>query len=463
MSSSAMNRGALAATTLSILAMLGGILFPSWAHAEVFSTASVPQPSSATPSPPGPPSTPAPQAGSAEILPLEQAIKAAKDRSPDIGNLKHQVLAAEAQARLALAPQDPVVSLNNGDTNQAFDWQTECESELGITQAFNFPGEALISYSATMDQAKSLRSQMRAMEMTVASNVKAAYYQLALARKNIDLNKEQEKILEQIVSIVKRRYEAGSVTEVDVANSQMSQYQNQVSLADLVLAAKSAQIQLNVMLGRPAESDIEVQPLPDPSAIPAVDRTSALEKMARLNPQIQSNEFLASLARKNYTLAWMGLLPNFTVGVSDNNYYLHNFDYVDYPEVQTHSLNVTASVPLWFFLNESQNIAANSHARDSAQASLDSQVQQSKTALFTAIDTLEDNAAKLVLYKDHLLPLSEMTLKLALTNYGTGKIQFEDLAAAAAGLWSNRSAYFTLLQGYVAQYTQYGQLVGEEL
>jgi cobalt-zinc-cadmium efflux system outer membrane protein len=400
---------------------------------------------------------------SADVLSLDTAVKLAKDRSPDISNLKHQVLAAEAQARLALAPSDPVVSLNNGDTNQAFDWQTECESQLGLTQAFNFPGEALVSYSATMDQAKSLKSQMRATEMTVSANVKSAYYQLALARKNIDLNKEQEQILEQIVSIVKRRYEAGSVTEVDVANSQMSQYQNQASLADLVLAAKTSQIQLNVLLGRPAESEIEVEPLPDPAAIPMVDRASALEKMTRLNPQIQSNAFLASQARKNYTLAWMGLLPNFTVGVSDNNYYLHNFDYVDYPEVQTHTFNITASVPMWFFLNETQNIVANSHNRDSAQASLDSQVQQSKSALFTAIDTLEDNAAKLVLYKDHLLPLSEMTLKLALTNYGTGKIQFEDLAAAAAGLWGNRSAYYTLLQGYVSQYTQYGQLVGEEL
>jgi hypothetical protein len=113
--------------------------------------------------------------------------------------------------------------------------------------------------------------------------------------------------------------------------------------------------------------------------------------------------------------------------------------------------------------NESQNIVAGTHNSDSAQAQLDSQREQSVMALFTAVDTLDDNAAKLALYKEHLLPLSQVTLKLALTNYGTGKIQFEDLAAAAAGLWGNRSAYYTLVDTYVTEYTQYGQLVGEEL
>jgi hypothetical protein len=56
-----------------------------------------------------------------------------------------------------------------------------------------------------------------------------------------------------------------------------------------------------------------------------------------------------------------------------------------------------------------------------------------------------------------------MCKKLALINYGTGKIGFQDLAGAAAGLWSTRSTYYTLLAGDVTAYAQYGQLVGEEL
>jgi hypothetical protein len=156
-------------------------------------------------------------------------------------------------------------------------------------------------------------------------------------------------------------------------------------------------------------------------------------------------------------------LPDFSIGVNYNQYYTGSIDYASSPLIQTHSVNASASLPLWFIANESQAIVASGHNSDSAQAGLDSQREQSETALFTAVDTLEDNAAKLALYKDHLLPLSEVTLKLALINYGTGKIQFEDLAAAAAGLWGNRSAYYTLLAGYVTEYNQYGQLIGEQL
>jgi outer membrane protein TolC len=399
----------------------------------------------------------------ADTLSVEQAVQIAKDRNPDISNLRHQMLAAEAQARQALAPQDPSVSASYNDMNQAFNPSTDGSQVFGISQSFTFPGKAVLNWSAGRDQAKSLRAQMRSTELGVAGTVKGAYYQLALARKNVDLNKEQEQILEQIVSIVKRRYEAGSVTEVDVANAQMNQYTNQMSLADLVLAEKTAQAQLNVLLGHPAEDELAVEPLPDPSTVPAVDRATAEAKMNASNPQIQSNAFLASQARKNLALAWMGLLPDFQVGVSDNQYYPLHPNYASSPLIQTHSLDVSANIPLWFLFNESQNIVSSTHSSDAAQAGLDSQREQSETALFTAVDTLEDNAAKLALYKDHMLPLSEVTLKLALINYGTGKIQFEDLAAAAAGLWSNRSSYFTLLASYINEYNQYGQLIGEEL
>ncbi|HTB23517.1 MAG TPA: TolC family protein [bacterium] len=404
-----------------------------------------------------------PGRAAADVLGVDQAVQMAKECSPDIRNLKHQVLAAEAQARQALAPQDPGVSASYNDTNQAFQRSTAGSQSFGISQPFTFPGKALLNWSAGMDQAKSLRAQMRSTEMQVAANVRSAYYQLALARKNIDLNDRQEKILEQIVRIVQRRYEAGSVTEVDVANAQMSEYQNQASLADLVLAEKTALSQLDVMLGKPAEAEIQVAPLPDTAAIPVVDRASALGKMDELNPQILSNVYQASAARKNLGLAWMGLLPDFQVGVNDNQYFVDHVNYASSPLIQTHSLELSATVPLWFLFNESQNILAGTHNSDSAQAGLDSQKEQSETALFAAVDTLDDNAAKLVIYRKHLMPLSEVTLKLALTNYGTGKIQFEDLAAAAAGLWSTRSAYYTLVESYLTEYTQYGELIGEEL
>ena len=399
----------------------------------------------------------------ADALSVDAAVQAAKDRSPDIQNLKQQVLAAEAQARQALSLQDPSASVSLNDLDQNLAAGTAGSTVFGLDQPFTFPGKALLNWSQGKDQAKALGAQLRATELQVAGNVKGAYYQVALAKKNLDLNAEQEQILEQIVSIVKRRYEAGSVTEVDVANAQMAQYANQASLADLVLAQKTAQAQLNVMLGHSAEAVLEVDPLPESLAIPSVDRADAMAKMAKLNPQILQALYQASAARKGLALAWMGLLPDFQVGVSDNQYHIHSANYANSPLVETHSVSFQANFPLWGVFNESQAIVAAGHSSDAAQAGLDSQNEQSTTAVFTAVDTLEDNATKLALYRDHLLPLSEATLKMALTNYGTGKIQFEDLAAAAAGLWSNRSTYYSLLAGYVGAYTQYGQLIGEEL
>jgi cobalt-zinc-cadmium efflux system outer membrane protein len=404
-----------------------------------------------------------PQPLGGETLPLTQAIQAAKDRSPDIANLMHQMLAARAQARQALSLADPSVSVAVNDMNGDFNQADAGSTSFGIDQPFTFPGKALLNWAQGKDQAEALEHQLRNTEIQLVINVKTAYYQLALARKNLDLNTEQEKILEQIVSVVKRRYEAAGVTEVDVANAQLAQYANQTSRADLVLAEKTALSQLNVMLGREAEADVEVEALPDPDGVPKVDKVEALTKMKAHNPQILSAASTASAASKGLTLAWMGLLPDFQVGVSDNQYHLASPNYASSPLIETHSFNVQANVPLWALFNESQSILAAGHSNDAARAGLKSQAEQSEQALFAAVETLDDNAAKLALYKDHILPLSEMCMKLALINYGTGKIGFQDLAGAAAGLWSTRSTYYTLLAGDVTAYAQYGQLVGEEL
>ena len=401
-----------------------------------------------------------PQALGGETLSLSQAIQTAKDRSPDIANLKHQMLGARAQARQALALAEPSVSVAVNDSDGSFAKVNAGSTSFGFSQPFTFPGKALLNWSAGKDAADALEHQLRNTEIQLVINVKSAYYQLALARKNLDLNTEQEKILEEIVSVVKRRYEAAGVTEVDVANAQLAQYANLTSRADLVLAEKTALSQLNVMLGHAAEADLDVEPLPDPDGVPKVDKVEALAKMKAHNPSILSSAATASAAGKSLALAWMALLPDFTVGVNDNQYLDGSTGAV---QNETHSFNVSANVPLWGLFNESQGILSASHSSDSAKATLQSQQEQSEQALFAAVETLDDNAAKLALYKEHILPLSEMCMKLAMINYGTGKIGFQDLAAAAAGLWTNRSTYYTLLAADVTAYAQYGQLVGEEL
>ena len=79
--------------------------------------------------------------------------------------------------------------LNLGTTTSNVYW---------LTQTVGFPGRALLNRSMLSDQAESTNSQLKAIRLQISVNVKAAYYGLALARKNIELNDDQRLAYERI-------------------------------------------------------------------------------------------------------------------------------------------------------------------------------------------------------------------------------------------------------------------------
>ena len=64
-----------------------------------------------------------------------------------------------------------------------------------ITQTIGFPGRALLNRAALSETAQAVGAQLKSMRLQVAANVKQAYYGLALARKNIELEQRAKKLL----------------------------------------------------------------------------------------------------------------------------------------------------------------------------------------------------------------------------------------------------------------------------
>jgi len=410
-----------------------------------------------------------------DSLSLAQAVRDVQEMNPDIHALQEQAESAHQRALQALSPSDPSVSLSSNDLNYLFDWGKQGPGDwsnagsivASVNQPFSFPGKAILSFSAGQDQADALSAQVKSMELQVSGNVKNAYYQLAVSLKNLDLNSEQEEIYDQIVAVVKRRYEAGSVTQVDLANAQMAVAMNDSARADLVLAERNARAQLNILLGRPQAAPLEIDPLPEHVSFLDIDRNEALEKLEQRNLQLLSARSQERAASKNYALAWMSLLPDYQISVASNTYNEPSFADASASPVspidRSYSVSLAFNFPVWFLFNETRGIAASAHDRAAAQDSLRSEEMQNKTALESALATLDNLKSKLGIYQDQLLPLSELALKMALINYGTAKIGFQDLAAAATALWSTRSTYNSLLASYASAYTNFGQLIGEDL
>jgi len=396
---------------------------------------------------------------------LVQAIAQAQRLSPDIRNLQNQLESTEAKARQALAPSEPNFNITYGDMTQAFNPSLSASTAYQLTQPLAFPGKAFVNRASISEQAEALRSQLRSMELQVATNIKTAYYQLGLAKKNIQINKTQQDFYERLLAIAKRRYEAGSITQVDFLNTKLSLYSNENDLADLQANVISARTQLNVLLYNPIDFDIEVDPIPV-TEHPPIDVSLARAKMIDQRPEIRAAAHQVSSADKLNKLAWMSLLPDFQLTAGTTFYNVSTATpYSGLPDapLHTYSAQVQLTMPLWFLLNEREGIVSTGHDRAAADANLGSVVNQSNISFETSLANLNAMRVKLDNYEKNIVPLSKQSLDLALVSYGTGKIDFVTLATTAMAWRNAQRDYFAMLVNYLTSYASFGQLLGEDL
>ncbi len=405
----------------------------------------------------------------AATLTIVDAVQVAQTTSPDIKQLEEQVASARSKARLAIAPYEPSVTLTKNDLIKEFGFSTEASDVVQISQTIGFPGRALLNRSMLSEQAEAIKYQLIAMKLQVSVNVKTAYYNLQLARMNIQLNADTKLAYERVLSIAKRRYEAGAAAQVDYISAQVALIANGNDLEDLLTNEKQARAQLNTLLKYPLDAEVETEPI-KMIYHPKIELNQATSRMLNNRNEIKAAKMTEHAANKASKLAWMSLLPDFQFSIGWTSYgegfaspYSgdQNRFGQDWP-THTYSAGVQFTVPIWFFLNEKEVIVGASHDHAAAERNLDIVFNQSKVALENAVDTLNSTENKIETFERHLLPLAEQGLNLAITDYSSGKVDFQTLAATAAVRRQTRLNYATAVVSYLTNYATYSQLVGED-
>lgn len=396
-------------------------------------------------------------------LSLQDAVIKAQKNSPDIRSLENQFESLDAKKRQAFAPYEPSLTLSYNDLTKEFNHRSATSRVLQVNQQLGFPGRAYLNYSLLDDQAQVFYIQSKAMTLQVALNVKQAYYALALAQKNIQLNQEQRASYERILAIAKRRYEAGALTQVDYLNTQVALLSADNDLSDFQSAEKVARTQLNVLLGNPVEAQLQVEPV-KMYYYSEISKEEAIQKMLDHRAEISAAKKQVSASERSYKLAWMSLLPDFQLFAGTTYYDVPGASPLSGTTGEDHTflIGVQVTVPIWAIFNERQAIVGASHDRAAAQANLDVVFNQSKIALETALENLTSLRHKIENYEKHLIPLVDQSFNLALTNYSTGKTDFQTLSDTANTRRNLKRDYASAVMNYLTNYSTYSQLVGED-
>ena len=391
---------------------------------------------------------------------LQDAVKQALERNPEIRRLQYRLRATEAKAKQAPYLDDPQIAfqlsgvpfstptnLNQADTNS-----------IGIRQMIPFFGKLGLKEKIAQQEAMSVEQELRAKEREIISMVKTAYADLFMAERAVEIIREQLEIMRTVIGATEARYRVGQVTQQDVFKAQLEQSEllNQLIVADEENSL--AMVKLNAAMYRPPRTPIQV---PADLTLPDTTLTApALDELALSNrPELQGAEREIERAEKIHELAERNRkYPDFMVG----------WDYMRMPTDMKKDrygamVNITIPFAPWTAGRRNYEVEESLAEIRAAKSNLDAvrnmtiqQVGESEAKLQAAKQSVR-------LYREGLLTQAELSFRSALTAYQTGRAEFVNLLEAQRALREARMGYYKAMVRVLQNLADLERAVGHDL
>jgi len=394
-------------------------------------------------------------ASSADKLPVEVAVAEAVKQNPEIEVARQRWRAAKERAPQAAALDDPEFKIELFNYPNRLYPDASANTIFGLSQRFPYPGKLGLKENLAIKEAEMAASLLRAKEREIAAQVKAAYYELYLAHKAIEVHHRQIALLKEFFEIANARFRAGKGAQVDVLKStvELSKLSNELPVLEQQL--ETARAKLNLFLGRAPQSPLG-EPI-EPVGPRGREPLENLEQRAiQHRPELQALDLEIARSQTATALAQKQLYPDFNVSFER----FQNFDARD-----GFGGSIAMSLPFSFWTKPKYDAGVREAAanQDSAKAAFQALKNQ---ILFEVKDLLAkiEAAEKLIaLYKTTVLPQAQQTLESARIGYQTGKAEFLTLLDAERAIKDFQLDYYRALTGFEQRMAELERAVGVDL
>ncbi len=365
---------------------------------------------------------------------LDDLIRDALERSPDLAKSSDLIAAERERVPQARALPDPTLSL--GIQNDGFNKLQVGEMETSyyqvmVTQPFYWPGKRGVKADVARLGAEVSEANLGRERLTLRADVKRAYYGLLLARDQQHLLDLQSPLFQQAEVIARTRYEVGQGSQVDLLRAQLARTRLSQTRLALESEERTALANLNRLRAMPPETPIPTTQglgkLPDPAPIQTeTTQDPALQE----SPELNSARVGMKQAERSLDLARLNRRPDFTLsaGVMPRG----GLD-------PMWTLNVGITLPVWS-KHKQQRIVAEQEWRRKAQGSqIEGLGHLLKERIHERAARLDSALAMLRLYREGILVQSEGAFKASLAQYETGKAPFTSVLESLNGWIADQS------------------------
>lgn len=375
-----------------------------------------------------------------ESLTPDAAVKIALNDNRELAAARMRV--EEANARLVQAGLLPNPELEvEGKFGIDFKSESKQTFSIGIVQPFSVSGRIVAQKGVARVDIARVLAEVADLERRIVGEVRRAFIELFTVEEQIKLQEFLIGLNEELLRATKAALVRGQVSEKDVNATQIALQQARQRQKVLETQRRSRLLELNKLLGKPAEFDfiaagtLEAQALPELSAF-------VLEKALDQRPDYVGAQLDADLARSEQRLTKAERFETWRIGVN------YERDYGSQDNRLEQFIGLKLSVPLQFFDKKQGRISETLAKEERAKKTAEALKHQISHELAETMNRVKSLASLLESYSPGILKRAEGNIKLVENGYRRGLTSIVEVIQSRQQFAELKSSYIDMLAEY---------------
>jgi len=301
------------------------------------------------------------------------------------------------------------------------------DQTASVEQMIPITGKNLARARATAAEALSAYEEVRRQQLDVIAAARAAFFRLANAQAQLEINDNNIVSLQQIADISRSKYEAGTETAANVLVAETDHSKLLEARRDLERQVSDEQAQLNTLMNRDAFAALGV---PEEAGLkmPELSVPRLRPLLLTQRPEIKMAEAKIDAEKSKLQLAHREWIPDPALSVKAQRY---NDAAQSVSEVDA---GISFTVP---WVNPGKYSAAVREAKENlgaAEHGLDRLQKEALRLLRDQIEKIETAHHHVELFRDKIVPQARQAFEANRLGYETGKATFLDWITAQRNL-----------------------------
>jgi outer membrane protein TolC len=322
-----------------------------------------------------------------------------------------------------------------------------------IEQALPLSGKNRLRGEAASAEAVNAFAEFHRRELDAIARARTAYYRLANAYAQLEINRKNAALLKQFAEISRTKYETGTHSQADVLSAETELAKLEEDTFDFQRQISEAQTQLNTLMNRPPQA-----PLGHPATTTFQPVSLSLEKLEGLalshRPELLMAAKKIDAAQARLDSARKEWIPEPSVRVEADRY--------NGSSQVINEVNAGFSINLpWFNRTKYKaGIQENQKLLESARHELEAVRVETLGIVKDQYKKAETFHHHAELFKTKLLPLAEETVTSKRLSYETDKASFLELLTAQQTVQELESIYWNHLTDYQIALAELEAVIG---